>query len=147
MSFRDRKHEAPTVLVIEDDEAIREGLVDALEFEGYAVDEARTAPDGQDLALRSPCAIVLLDLMLPGGDGFEVLKAIRRARPQLPVIILTARGREAERVQGLRPVITSWPFRRPGLQQRHPRPRRQGPERQALRICRQPHWPCRPRHA
>ena len=102
MSFRDRKHEAPTVLVIEDDEAIREGLVDALEFEGYAVDEARTAPDGQDLALRSPCAIVLLDLMLPGGDGFEVLKAIRRARPQLPVIILTARGREAERVQGLR---------------------------------------------
>ena len=102
MAFRDRRHEAPTILVIEDDEAIREGRVDALEFEGYAVEEARTAPDGQALALRSACALVLLDLMLPGGDGFEVLKAIRRARPQLPVIILTARGREAERVQGLR---------------------------------------------
>ena len=94
--------QAHTILVIEDDEAIREGLVDALGFEGYTVDEAGTAPTGQELALRSSCALVLLDLMLPGGDGFEVLKAIRRSRPQLPVIILTARGREAERVQGLR---------------------------------------------
>ena len=102
MSVRDRQLVAPTVLVIEDDEAIREGLVDALSFEGYSVEQAATAPAGREAALRSACSFVLLDLMLPGGDGFEVLKDIRRARPSLPVIILTARGREAERVQGLR---------------------------------------------
>lgn len=96
------REQQDTILVIEDDEAIREGLVDALRFEGYATLEARTAPAGQELALRSSCALVLLDVMLPGGDGFELLKAIRRARPRLPVIMLTARGREAERVQGLR---------------------------------------------
>ena len=97
-----RARAGQTILVIEDDAAIREGLVDALDFEGYAVLEAASAPSGQEAALSSTCALVLLDLMLPGGDGFEVLKAIRRARPRLPVIILTARGRESERVQGLR---------------------------------------------
>ncbi len=102
MTLRNRETSAPVILVIEDDGAIREGLVDALRFESYEVLEAATAPDGQRLALASTCALVLLDLMLPGGDGFEILKEIRRTRPELPVIILTARGREADRVQGLR---------------------------------------------
>ncbi|KIG15687.1 Phosphate regulon transcriptional regulatory protein PhoB (SphR) [Enhygromyxa salina] len=102
MTLRGRQLERPTILVIEDDGAIREGVVDALRFEGFEVEEATTAPKGEELALRSVCSLVLLDLMLPGGDGFEVLKQIRRARPRLPVIILTARGREADRVLGLR---------------------------------------------
>jgi DNA-binding response OmpR family regulator len=93
---------SPCILVVEDDDAIRQGLVDALGFEGYAVVQAATAPRGLQAALGSGCALVLLDLMLPGGDGFEVLKEVRRTRPELPVIILTARGREADRVQGLR---------------------------------------------
>ncbi len=91
-----------TVLVVEDDPAIRTGLVDALGFDGYAVMEAATAPDGQEAALRSQCDCVLLDLMLPGGDGFSVLTEVRRVKPRLPVIILTAKGREADRVRGLR---------------------------------------------
>jgi two-component system phosphate regulon response regulator PhoB len=91
-----------TVLVVEDDAAIREGLVDALGFDGYRVLQAPDAPRGTESALRSACDLVLLDLMLPGGDGFDVLKEIRRLKPALPVIVLTARGREADRVRGLR---------------------------------------------
>jgi len=91
-----------TVLVIEDDPAIREGLVDALGFDGHRVLQAADAPGGTDAALRSRCDLVLLDLMLPGGDGFGVLQEIRRLKPTLPVIILTARGREVDRVRGLR---------------------------------------------
>ena len=91
-----------TVLVVEDDPAIRMGLVDALGFEGYGVIQADTAPSGRDAALRDQCDCVLLDLMLPGGDGFSVLSEVRRLKPKLPVIILTAKGREADRVRGLR---------------------------------------------
>ncbi len=92
----------PAVLVVEDDAAIREGLVDALRLQGYTVREAGTAPQGRELALHSHCDLVLLDLMLPGGNGLDVLQEVRRARPALPVIILTARGCEADRVRGLR---------------------------------------------
>ena len=91
-----------TVLVVEDDPAIRMGLVDALGFDGYRVLQADTAPSGRDAALRDQCDCVLLDLMLPGGDGFSVLSEVRRIKPKLPIIILTARGREADRVRGLR---------------------------------------------
>jgi two-component system, OmpR family, alkaline phosphatase synthesis response regulator PhoP len=90
-----------SVLVVEDDPAIREGLVDALGYHGHRVQQAADAPSATRAALRSACDIVLLDLMLPGGDGFDVLKEIRRLKPDLPVIVLTARGREADRVRGL----------------------------------------------
>lgn len=90
-----------TVLVVEDDPAIRMGLVDALGFAGHRVLQAVDAPSGTESALRSGCDLVLLDLMLPGGDGLSVLKEIRRLKPDLPVIILTARGCEADRVRGL----------------------------------------------
>jgi DNA-binding response OmpR family regulator len=90
------------VLVIEDDEAIREGLVDALGHEGYRALQARDAVGGTEAALRNGCDLVLLDLMLPGGDGYQIMQEIRRLRPELPVIIITARGREVDRVRGLR---------------------------------------------
>lgn len=90
------------VLVVEDDPAIREGLCDALGFQGHRVLQAATAPAAAEAALRSHCDLVLLDLMLPGGDGLDVLKELRRLKPRLPVIIITARGREADRVRGLR---------------------------------------------
>ena len=83
------------------DPAIRRGLVDALSFAGYAV---REAPDG-DTGLRSSMGevdLVLLDVMLPGKDGFEVLSELRDVRPTLPVIMLTARGTEEDRVRGLK---------------------------------------------
>jgi DNA-binding response OmpR family regulator len=90
------------VLVIEDDAAIRRGIVDALTFEGYAVRAAGTGTAGLELAITSDCEVVLLDLVLPGKDGLEILREVRAVRPTLPVIILTARGDETDRVQGLR---------------------------------------------
>jgi len=89
------------ILVIEDDKAIRRGLVDALRFESFQVFEADTAKLGTELALSVECHLVLLDLLLPGGDGLSILQKIRSARPMLPVLILTARGDEADRVKGL----------------------------------------------
>lgn len=90
------------ILVIEDDSAIRRGLVDALRFAGYDVLEAANGNDGLKSALRATVDLVLLDLILPGPSGFEILEAVHAARPTLPVIILTARGEEADRVKGLR---------------------------------------------
>jgi DNA-binding response OmpR family regulator len=88
--------------VVEDEEAIRRGIADALRFAGYTVAEAGDGPGGLDRALAPGCDMVLLDLMLPGMSGFDVLEELRRSRPRLPVIILTARGAEEDRVRGLR---------------------------------------------
>jgi DNA-binding response OmpR family regulator len=90
------------ILVIEDDPAIRRGVVDALEFHGYSVLEAGHGDEGMDLALSVDCDLILLDLILPGKQGMEILQALRSARPTLPVIILTARGQESDRVGGLK---------------------------------------------
>jgi DNA-binding response OmpR family regulator len=90
------------VLVVEDDAAIRRGLVDALQFSGYEVLQAGNGSDGLAQALRATYDLLLLDLILPGPSGFEILEALRAARPTLPVIILTARGEESDRVKGLR---------------------------------------------
>jgi DNA-binding response OmpR family regulator len=89
------------ILVIEDDEAIRMGLVDALGFDGFDTSEAGTYDAGLAAALRTPCDLLLLDLALPGGDGCDLLAEIRLTKPTLPVIILTARGHEDDRVKGL----------------------------------------------
>jgi DNA-binding response OmpR family regulator len=90
-----------TVLVIEDDAAIRQGIVDALQFAGYTPLEASDGHKGLVLAKDAECDLVLLDLVLPGPDGLEILRAVRAERPTLPVIILTARGGEKDRVKGL----------------------------------------------
>lgn len=90
------------VLVVEDDSAIRQGIVDALKFAGYDVLQAGNGNDGLAQGLRATIDLLMLDLILPGPSGFDILKAVREARPTLPVIILTARGEEADRVQGLR---------------------------------------------
>ena len=90
------------VLVVEDDGAIREGIADALAFHGYSAVQAERGDTGLDKALHGGCDLVILDLVLPGADGLAVLREVRRARPTLPVIILTARGDERDRVAGLR---------------------------------------------
>lgn len=90
------------ILVIEDDTGIRRGIVDAVRFAGYETLEAPAGDVGLTMALGCEVDLVLLDLVLPGRDGFEVLDGIRRERGPLPVIILTARGDEADRVRGLR---------------------------------------------
>src|ERR1700733_5097747 len=89
------------VLIIEDDPAIRRGLMDALKFESFHVFEAGTAKIAMELATTVDCHLILLDLLLPGGDGLSILRKVRETRPALPVIILTARGEESDRIKGL----------------------------------------------
>lgn len=91
-----------TVLTVEDDAAIRRGIVDALTFAGYGVVEAADGVAGCTAAVRRQVDLVLLDMVLPGRSGLEILREIRNARPTLPVIILSARGEEQDRVAGLR---------------------------------------------
>jgi len=90
-----------TVCVVEDDPAIREGLVDSLEFAGYRVLECSDGIEARRVLLSAEIDLVLLDVMLPGVSGFELLPEIRRGRPTLPVILVTARGTEEDRVRGL----------------------------------------------
>jgi len=90
------------ILVVEDDAAIRRGLADALEFAGYEVLEAGDGHEGKRMAVRTGYDLLLLDLVLPGPSGMEILAAVRLTRPALPVIILTARGEEQDRVKGLK---------------------------------------------
>ena len=91
-----------TILVVEDEPAIRRGIVDALRVRYYHVVEAADGNAAADLACTVDCDLVLLDLMLPGKSGLDVLKQVRDVRPALPVIILTALGDESDRVAGLR---------------------------------------------
>ena len=91
-----------TILVIEDDPPIRRGIVDALKYAGYHALEADTGDEGLRAATAADIDLVLLDIVLPGKDGFTVLAELRKSRPALPVIILTARGAEDDRVRGLK---------------------------------------------
>src|SRR6266436_4545227 len=90
----------PRVLVIDDDRKLCRLIRDYLEPLGYAVQTAHTGPDGLASAIAEPWHAVILDVMLPGMDGFEVLKGIRRQN-DVPVLMLTARGEEADRIVGL----------------------------------------------
>jgi DNA-binding response OmpR family regulator len=90
------------ILTVEDDAAIRRGIADALKFAGYDVLEAGDGETGLEMASRREFDLLLLDLVLPRRDGFEILQTVRRLRPTLPIIILSARGEEADRVRGLR---------------------------------------------
>jgi two-component system response regulator RegX3 len=90
----------PRVLVIENEESISEPLAEALEREGFAAEVAGTAAQGMEMfRTRSP-ELVLLDVMLPDGDGREVLRDIR-AVSRVPVVMLTARGEESDKIVGL----------------------------------------------
>jgi DNA-binding response OmpR family regulator len=89
------------ILVIEDDLAIRRGVVDALDHAGYRSREAGDAPTGLCRSAEPEVSLVLLDLVLPAGDGLEILRQVRRSRPSLPVIIVSALGDEKRRVEGL----------------------------------------------
>ncbi len=91
-----------TVLVVEDDSPIRRGIVDALRFAGYKAFEAADGEAGLSAAIGAEIDLVLLDILLPKKDGFAVLEELRRARPALPIIMLTAKGAEEDRVRGLR---------------------------------------------
>jgi DNA-binding response OmpR family regulator len=88
-------------LTIEDDDAIRHGIADALSFFGYRVIQAADGNQGLEQAIQREYDLLLLDLALPGIPGLEILKQLRATRPTQPVIILTAKGNEDDRVTGL----------------------------------------------
>ncbi len=90
------------ILVVEDDPAIRRGVRDALAFAGYGVEECDRGSRALATALHARPDLVLLDVLLPEMDGFAILRELRKTLPQLPVIMLTARGGQEDRVRGLR---------------------------------------------
>jgi two-component system OmpR family response regulator len=89
------------VLVVEDDRNLREQLTTALTDAGYTVDSADNGEDGQFMGETEPYDIAILDLGLPKVDGLAILKAWRKANRNLPVLILSARDRWSEKVEGL----------------------------------------------
>ena len=89
------------ILIVEDEEAIRTGLTDVFVYHGYDVEFAADGPQGLDKALSGRFDLVLLDVMLPGMDGFEICNRIRSQDRNQPVIMLTAKGTDEDIIQGL----------------------------------------------
>ena len=90
------------ILVVEDEPTLREGLVDLLESEGHDVTDAADGEAAVRSGLDTDFDLVVLDLMLPRLDGWEVCRRLREVRPQMGILMLTARGDEADKVRGLR---------------------------------------------
>ena len=93
MSFR--------ILVVEDEPAIATGLKDDLELEGYQVNVTDNGIEAVTMALSEAYDLIILDVMLPGKNGYDVCREIRQHKPDLPIIMLTSRSHEAEKVLGL----------------------------------------------
>jgi len=89
------------ILVVEDEQKVAAALIDGLEAEGYEVAHAATGEEGYYLASSQTFDLVLLDLMLPGRDGLEILDTLREKDRDVPVLVLTARDSVADRVKGL----------------------------------------------
>ncbi len=90
------------ILVVEDDPMLRDGLVDLLSGAGHQVDAVADGADGALQGREQSYDLVVLDLMLPRLDGIEVCRRLRTVRPLLPILMLTARGAEEDKVKGLR---------------------------------------------
>ena len=92
----------PRILVVEDDPAILNGLMDVLVFNGYEVDGIDDGQDGLQTALDRPFDLVILDVMLPSLDGFSICRQIRERRPSQGILMLTAKGAEDDVVTGFK---------------------------------------------
>ena len=92
---------AATILIVEDEHAVARGIQYALQQEGYEVAVARSGEEGLEIATRQAPDLVVLDVRLPGMDGFEVLRRLRAAGAKMPVLVLTARDDEVDKVIGL----------------------------------------------
>ena len=90
-----------TILVVEDEESIRKFVKINLERSGFTVFEAPTGEEGVEIAAREEIDIVVLDVMLPGMDGFEVCKTLRENYPSLGIIMLTAKSQDIDKITGL----------------------------------------------
>src|SRR6267143_931966 len=90
-----------TVLIIEDDAALLRSLKDNFEAQSYRVHTARDGQEGFTAAVANPPDLLLLDIMLPKMNGYEICRALRAKRMELPIIMLTAKGQEEDIVRGL----------------------------------------------
>jgi DNA-binding response OmpR family regulator len=102
MTMRAPAGRQEVVLVIEDDATLRLGLTKTLRSEGFRVEVASTGPLGLEAALSLRPDLVLCDVMLPGLNGFEICEELRRHDADLPILLVTAKGEEQDRVRGLR---------------------------------------------
>ncbi len=100
-AFSEQEGDGARLLVIEDEPGIVDFVRRGLEAEGFTVESALEGIEGERLALNGGFDAIVLDLMLPGKSGFEILASVRRSTPSLPVIVLTARGEIEDRVAGL----------------------------------------------
>ena len=89
------------ILIVEDEAAIRAGLEDVLVYHGYEVACAEQGPDGLQMAQSGKYDLILLDVMLPGMDGFEICNRIRQTDRDQPIIMLTAKSSDEDIIQGL----------------------------------------------
>ena len=89
------------ILVVEDELRLAEALSQIMQEQKYQVDVANDGNDGLDYALYGDYDVIVLDVMLPGKDGFEVVRALRAAKVQTPVIMLTARDDVRDKIRGL----------------------------------------------
>jgi DNA-binding response OmpR family regulator len=90
-----------TILLVEDDPSLALGLCDTLEFEGFRVFHAKTGAEGVEHAREHGPDCIILDLMLPDMNGYQVCTEIRERDPAVPIIMLTARSQEADKIRGL----------------------------------------------
>ncbi|QOC22388.1 response regulator transcription factor [Wenzhouxiangella sp. AB-CW3] len=91
-----------TILIIEDERDLADGLRDNLEIEGHRAEVTYTGETGLDALRSCPYDLLILDLMLPDTDGYRILRCLREEGQTLPVLMLTARGQEADKVRGFR---------------------------------------------
>lgn len=98
MSEREESH---TILLVEDDPSLALGLVDTLEFEGFRVLHTRFGKQGVALANAENPECIILDLMLPDMNGYQICEQIRRTNSRVPILILTARAQESDKIRGL----------------------------------------------
>ena len=90
------------ILLVEDDPKIASFILKGLKAEGFAVDHAADGEKGLDLALTEPYAAAIVDVMLPGLNGLDLIATVRREKVAVPIIVLSARGSVEDRVRGLR---------------------------------------------
>ncbi len=90
-----------SILIVEDDPTLLRGLKDNFELRGYRVQTAADGSSGLELALASEPDLIVLDIMLPGINGFELCRRLRQAGHDMPIIMLTAKGQEEDIVRGL----------------------------------------------
>jgi two-component system response regulator CpxR len=89
------------ILLVDDDQALSELLNEYLQAESFECETAFTGPDGLALAIQNPYDLIILDIMLPGMTGIEVLKSLRKSSIETPILMLTAKGDDVDRILGL----------------------------------------------